>query len=103
MKPNESEPTIWKRLLARFHRKPPTEDSAPFGFATRVVERYREMRKNEAFRAWERLSIRAAAGCAVFAAAFGIYSLIIEQNDLQDQVLIEPPLESAAEVVGLEF
>ena len=103
MKPDETMPEPWARLARWFRRTLPEQDEeAPLGFATRVVAQYQELRRNEAFRAWERLSIRAAFGCATFAIFFGAYSLFNQRQDLRDEVLIEPPIEEPAEIFGLE-
>lgn len=85
--------TIWARLTARFRRSQPTDDSAPLGFATRVVARYQELRRNELFAAWERLSIRAAIGAVCVAALFVGYAQFNEASELEEEMLIELPMD----------
>lgn len=101
--PDEIKNEAWDRLTGWFRRARPSDESAPFGFATRVVAQYREARQNELFRIWERMSIRAAIGCACFAAIFGVYSIIAEQINLKQQVLFEPPSDPAADFAGFEL
>lgn len=101
--PTKIESRLWKRLTAWFRQNTVGDDSAPLGFATRVVARYQELRRNERFRAWERLSIRTAIGCAAFATIFGLFSILADRNAAADSVLIEPPADFSAEFVGFEF
>ena len=64
---------------------------APFGFATRGVAKWQELRRNEIFRAWERLSIRTAIGASACAVVFGLFTVIEDANDSADELVVPPP------------
>jgi len=87
---SESEMKAWERTAAlRRTRIAGMPQDAPFGFATRVVARWQELRRNELVRAWERLSIRTALVCAACAVLFGLYSLI--GSGAAEEELLEIP------------
>jgi len=64
-------PLTWERIVSRI--APATEEivTPPFGFATRVVSRWRDMRRDESLRRWANWSFRTAlasvAACALIA------------------------------------
>ncbi|MEM1295866.1 MAG: hypothetical protein AAGH89_10910 [Verrucomicrobiota bacterium] len=99
----KSDPTSdfepWNRLISAFRTlfsKPAEEDlAAPMGFSTRVISQWQEWRKNELFRAWERMSIRTAIACSTCAVIFGLFSFAKEQNERRQELLVVPPLEES--------
>ncbi len=70
MKASEPDETgaAWDRL-AGWHRIAAAgrDETAPLGFATRVVARWADARRVEIQASWERLSVRTALGCAALA------------------------------------
>ena len=72
----ESRDEPWARL-ARAHQESTAEREAamPYGFAVQVAARWREIRRNEVFAAWERLSLRAALASSLVAVIVACVSL----------------------------
>lgn len=99
----KSEPTPdfepWNRLItafrALFSNTKEEQVEAPIGFSTRVVAQWQEWRKNELFRAWERMSIRTAIACSTCAVVFGLFSFAKEQSERRQELLVVPPLEES--------
>ena len=65
--------------------------AAPFGFATRVSARWRELRAGEVYAAWERLSLRAALASSVVALVVAGFSFQWERTMIQDEELMMIP------------
>ncbi len=84
----------WTRLTAVFRKlfaPPDQDDSPPLGFATRVVAQWQVWRKNELFRAWERMSIRTAIACSACAVVFGLFTFAHEQTQRHQELIVAPP------------
>jgi len=85
---------LWDQLTELFRQRRDARDTnAPLGFATRVAARWQEMRQLERLRAWERISIRAAIGCALIAIAFTALTVSDSWQESSQSVLVSPPLE----------
>lgn len=83
-----SAPDKWERIASRVHcETAPVADGAPFGFSTRMVAKWREMRRDEALRRWSFWSLRAAL-CSVVVCGF-VVVLTSREND--SSILITPP------------
>lgn len=65
----------------------PVGEGAPYGFATRVVAGWREMRRNEALRRWSFWSLRAAL-CSVAVCGLVIF---LDSRENDSQLLVQPP------------
>ncbi len=96
----------WNQIASAFRRliaKENEDVSAPLGFSTRVVARWQELRRNELFQAWERMSIRTAIGCSVCAIVFGLFSFTKNQIELRQELLTVPPIESEQSAAGSDI
>jgi hypothetical protein len=71
--PHDPRTAAWEQAaVARrsaLSRPPGGEDGAPFGFATRVVSAWQELRRNERAALWAKWSLRAAFCSMTVAAA----------------------------------
>lgn len=85
----------WQRLVKAARTAPahPLPESAPFGFAARVVARWREQPLPSLFNVWRMLSVRVLAfGCVVMlislAASYGVIrdEWLAPREDLTVQV-----------------
>jgi hypothetical protein len=76
---NSSPEQTWSKIAAShgaMRKNVAGGDSAPFGFATRVVARWQELNRSEKFRFWRRWSLRAALA----ALAFFLASALLNPN-----------------------
>lgn len=81
----------WQRLVAAAQRAPAEDESAPYGFATRVAARaWSAAPMPTAAALLEKFALRgfvAAAACSLAAAAFGYATLSAEpETDVGDSV-----------------
>jgi hypothetical protein len=88
---------LWERLIAearaiRLTRDREADDSAPFGFATRVLARVREVRETERRLAlWQRVAWRSALASLVVCGA-----VFLSQRGARstgDELIVPPAIE----------
>lgn len=85
----------WEAIAARIaSERGPVDEGAPYGFATRVVARWRAARRDETLRRWSLWSLRAAL-CS--AAVCGLV-VILTANENDSPILVQPP---SAEFIAL--
>jgi len=91
----DNKPLNWESIASRITAETaPVSEGAPYGFATQVVARWREARRDEALRRWSFWSLRAALGSAA------LCGLVIVFHSMKDDasLLLAPP---SAEFVAL--
>lgn len=78
----------WETLAAGISLETrPVEESAPFGFATRVVARWREQQREAALNRWSLWSLRAAL-CSATAC---IVLVVLSQPEDAQEILFQTP------------
>jgi hypothetical protein len=80
----------WQRWMARARQSPPRDDTAPFGFATRVLAAGRRPEEPALERAWERLALGWLAGVVAGLAVCAV----LEMPHLRDSHPLNPGLEN---------
>jgi len=85
----------WERIAAGIASDAtPIDESAPYGFSTRVVAAWRDMQRDEALRRWSFWSLRAAF-CSVLLCGFVI---LLNSRENDSSLLVQPP---AADFIAL--
>ncbi len=93
MKPHK--PLSWEGIASRITAETdPIRDSMPFGFATQVVARWRDARRDEVLRRWSLWSLRTALGSAALCGLVVVFHSMKEDSSM----LLAPP---SAEFVAL--
>ena len=67
------------------------DEAAPYGFATRVASRWRELREDTIFRAWQRWSLRTACGTTALFVAVAMFHLRSAPVASADEILLPIP------------
>ncbi len=90
---------LWKKLSSAARAGTPAADeAAPFGFSTRVVARWQELRREEAsMKLWQRLAWR------TFAGAFLLTGMVLVQDMVRppDGPLLNAPSVDLPSPLGL--
>ena len=92
----------WTKIAERQREASANRDTAaPFGFATRLSARWREMRAGAIYATWERLSLRAAVGSATVALVLAGFAFQWERGMAGDEELIMVPASGGEETEWL--
>lgn len=84
---NDHPPSKWETLVASVQvETQPAEAPAPFGFAVKVVARWREHQREAALQRWSLWSLRAAL-CSAAACVL----LILSRQENAPEILLQPP------------